>query len=302
MNIPGYPRVCRLGNKEILNIFDEVVVIQEKVDGSQLSMSNVDGALSLRSKGRQLDIEAPDKMFSTAIDVAKSLDLKDSWVYRGEYLSKPKHNLLCYDRVPKKHTILFDIRDNNGNYLSPDAVHDEASRLDMEAVPVFAIRKISCEDDFKEYLTRVSILGGQTVEGVVFKNYLHKHLLVGKYLSKDFEEVRASSGNKIPRVKVDAIDDIVQYLRTPARWNKAVQHLREEGKLKDGMEDIGPLMRELHDDLKAECSDIVKEMLFNWAWKGVVKGVSSGFPDWYRKKIEVNAFEDNHTPRNACAD
>lgn len=40
--------------------------------------------------------------------------------------------------------------------------------------------------------------------------------------------------------------------RTEARWQKAVQHLRDEGKLLGEPKDIGPLMAEIWRDLVEE--------------------------------------------------
>lgn len=70
-----------------------------------------------------------------------------------------------------------------------------------------------------------------------------------------------------------------------ARWLKAIQHLREKGALKDGPEDIGPLMRELSTDLHAEEAVWIAEKLFEAFWKQIAKGVSNGFPDFYKKLL-----------------
>ena len=58
------------------------------VHNSQFSMAVLDGELTCRSKGANLIIDAPQKMFSKGIETAVSLKdkLHPGWVYRGEYL------------------------------------------------------------------------------------------------------------------------------------------------------------------------------------------------------------------------
>ncbi len=72
--------------------------MEEKVDGSQFSFGIFNGEIKCRSKGAQLVIDAPEKMFIPAVNVVRELAplLKDGWTYRGEFLGRPKHNTLCY--------------------------------------------------------------------------------------------------------------------------------------------------------------------------------------------------------------
>ena len=96
MNIPSYSSIFNLGHKALVELFADDVLIEEKVDGSQFSMMQINGETFCRSHSQQINIDYPDKMFSLAVDVAKSLPLQDGWIYRGEYLQKPKHNSLAY--------------------------------------------------------------------------------------------------------------------------------------------------------------------------------------------------------------
>src|SRR3990167_7209919 len=98
----SYPSIYSIGHKAIEDLFSSPVLIEEKLDGSQFSMSLVDGQLLCRSKNQQIVVDEPEKMFSKAIETAKSLDLHPGWIYRCEYLRAPKHNTLAYDRVPNK--------------------------------------------------------------------------------------------------------------------------------------------------------------------------------------------------------
>ena len=118
--IGSYSTVYNIGHKAIENLFSGPVLIEEKLDGSQFSMALTDGQLLCRSKNQQIIVDAPEKMFSKATETAKSLDLHPGWIYRCEFLSKPKHNTLAYSRVPEKNLIVFDIAIGMEEYLLYD--------------------------------------------------------------------------------------------------------------------------------------------------------------------------------------
>src|ERR1043166_6393267 len=121
----SYPSVFALGHKHLAELLLDPVLVEEKVDGSQFSFGvfNPDeewNGLRCRSKGVQLNVFAPDRMFEKGGDVVKGLagSLRPGWTYRTEYLAKPKHNALAYDRIPRHHIIVFDINTGHEEYLS----------------------------------------------------------------------------------------------------------------------------------------------------------------------------------------
>ena len=63
-HIPSYPSIYALGHRAIAEILSSPVVIEEKIDGSQFSMCRTDGVLSCRSKGKDMILDAPEKMFT----------------------------------------------------------------------------------------------------------------------------------------------------------------------------------------------------------------------------------------------
>lgn len=98
----SYPSIFALGHRAIAELTNFPVHVQEKVDGSQFSFGVFDGEIRVRSKGAEMYPEAPEKMFQKAVDTVKALQdiLIDGFTYRGEYLAKPRHNTLAYDRTP----------------------------------------------------------------------------------------------------------------------------------------------------------------------------------------------------------
>lgn len=292
----SYPKVYALGHPTIEHLFDTPVLVEEKVDGSQFSFGIFGGELRAKSRNKDLVLDAPDQMFSRAVETVKRLAplLHDGWTYRGEYLQKPHHNALTYDRVPKDHIILFDINVGLEKYLGPEEKRAEAERLGLECVPCFATEVKSFED-VKHLLTKQSVLGGATVEGVVFKQYhrfaLDGKALLGKYVREEFKEIHAKEWKTANPKQGDIIALLAAKYTTPARWDKAVQHLRDRGELKSTPADIGNLIKETQADVESECAEEIKDALYAWASKQVLRMVVSGLPEWYREKLAKAQFE-----------
>src|SRR3970040_1065183 len=137
--IYSYPSVFALGHKQVLDIFKSDVVIEEKIDGLQFSWSVTDNELQARSKGKQIILDAPDKMFQEAVNVIKQKYaqglFKPGYIYRAEYLKTPEHGTLKYSRVPRDHLIIFDISTGLEQYMTPDQKYTEADRIGLEWVP-----------------------------------------------------------------------------------------------------------------------------------------------------------------------
>ena len=154
-----YPSIYNLGHRALGELLLDEVLIEEKVDGSQISFGLIDGELKIRSKGADIYPQAPEKMFKAAVETIQTLPLEPGFTYRGEYLAKPHHNALMYDRVPKGHIILFDINTDEEAYLPWDQKALEASRLGLEVVPAMYLGKLDREETLREYLNCHSVLG-----------------------------------------------------------------------------------------------------------------------------------------------
>lgn len=295
-NIGSYPKIYALGHTAINELLFDSVTVEEKVDGSQFSMARLNGELHVRSKGAVMYPDAPEKMFSAAVDVAKSLDLKDGYIYRGEYLRSPKHNTLAYDRIPKNHIILFDIcKIGEESYMDYWRKVDEAERLGLETVPLLYEGKVESSEQLFEFLERTSILGGQKIEGFVIKNYhrygIDKKILIGKYVSEAFKEVHQGEWRDSNPTRTDILQKLIQSYKTPARWNKAIQHLKEDGKLEGSPRDIGNLIKEVQRDVFDECYDEIKTILFNHFAPQIKRGIVGGLPEWYKQELTKKQFE-----------
>ncbi len=303
MHIGSYPSIFNVGHKAIADLFTVPVIVEEKVDGSQFSFrQEEDGTLSCRSKGADLVIDAPEKMFVQAVDTVKCLAeeglLHKTWTYRGEYLAKPKHNTLAYDRTPKDNIIIFDVNPSPGEaYLTPDEKAAEAARLGLECVPVLYRGMVTTAEQFRALLETPSVLGGQKIEGVVIKPESYglygqdKKCLMGKFVSEAFKEVHGHEWREKNPTQGDIVQRLISKYGTEARWQKAVQHMREAGALEQSPRDIGALMKEVPADVLKECAEEMKDDLFKWAWDHVRRGLTAGLPEWYKEQLVKLQFE-----------
>lgn len=304
----SYPKVWNMGHPSARDIMgDDAVIVQEKVDGSQFSFGKfrdkTTGELYLRikSKGALIYPEAPPQMFARAVAAVQArFDLlHEGWTYRGEVLDRPKHNVLAYDRTPKDHFILFDIAIGYEEYAAYDVVAEEAARIGFEVVPLLHVGKLDSAEAVRKLLETQSVLGGQLVEGVVVKNYgrfgIDGKPLMAKYVSEAFREVATGEWRAMNPSRGDIIADIAAELRTPARWQKAVQHLRERGELTDSPKDIGALIKEVVADVKNEEEAVIKERLFKFAWKVIGRTVTHGLPEWYKERLLEQQFNTPET-------
>lgn len=309
----SYPSIFALGHRVLKELLLDPVTTEEKIDGSQFSFGlfevpiacdqghygHSEYDLRFRSKGAQLNAEAPEKMFIQGVEAVKAIKdkLHVGWTYRGEYLKVPKHNALAYDRTPTNHIMIFDINDGQESYLPYAEKKAEAERLGFECVPLIHEGMIETPEQFREMLNRVSVLGGQKIEGVVIKNYRRfgpdKKALLGKFVSEHFKEIHAAEWKGSNPHTKDILDRIVDSLRTPARWHKAVQHLRERGLITDSPKDIGLVIKEVQEDIRKECMEYIAEKLVEFAMPSVMRGVIKGCPEWYKEELVSLQFNQN---------
>jgi len=296
--LPSYPKVYNIGHRAIANLFSGPVVVQEKVDGSQISFGLVDGEVEIRSKGAQIYSDTSDKLFRGAVDTILGLTLPEGFVFRGEVLMKPKHNTLKYERIPKGYIILFDVSlPGEEYYATPSMIEESGDSMGLETVPLLYEGDIASWEDLSNYLERDSVLGGTKIEGIVVKNYnvfsMDKRVAMGKYVSEAFKEVHQGSWKERNPSDTGMTARIVSQFKTEGRWAKAVQHLRDGGGLQDAPQDIGALIAEIQQDVQAECSDEIRDLLFKHYWKEISRGLVAGFPEWYKERLAQLAFEED---------
>jgi len=294
----SYPKIYAIGHRINNGIFDGEVQIEEKLDASQYSFMLHEGRVLTRSRNQEIYKDGCQKMFTDAVAVAHSLKdkLHEGWLYRGEYFQKSKHNVLAYDRIPKNHIALFNVETAPETYLSYEEMAIEAERLSLEVVPLLYRGEINSREELMKFLDTVSILGGQKVEGVVIKNFNkfspYGNVLMAKYVSEAFKEVHDKEWKTKKVAPKDIHIQLGEKYGGIARWNKAIQHLKESGEHEGDPRDIGKLMKEVHSDVFAECENEIKERLFQWAWPNVKRVLTRGLPEWYKEELMKEAFSE----------
>jgi hypothetical protein len=108
---------------------------------------------------------------------------------------------------------------------------------------------------------------------------------MAKYVSRAFREKHYANQAERPTNIGTVVDQLVRELTTNARYQKAVQHLSEDGILEGSLRDIGPLVREVIRDLEEEEAELIKERLFNHHVRDIRRGVTRGIPAWYKAKL-----------------
>jgi len=295
-DLTAFPKIFHIGERWIKDIFDGPVEITEKVDGSQFVFGMVDGELKMRSKGKAQYAGAVDKMFLEAHEYVSGRSVRrwlvDGYTYYCEYLRQPKHNVLTYNSTPKNYLYLFGVETPADGFIHDrQTVLEYADRLDISPANVLHYGESSPEH-LREFLDLESFLGGPKVEGVVVKNYNKSFMLgdrvfpimSGKFVSEAFKEKHQKNwtGENTSGGKWGAFCD---GYRSEARWQKAVQHLREEGRLDDSPKDIGALIKEVNRDIEEEEVENIKDFLYAHFGRDLKRKATAGLPEWYKSQI-----------------
>lgn len=295
--IPPLPKIFEIGHHAIANLFDGEVEITEKIDGSQFAFGvSTDGQVVMRSKGKELFVDHPEKLFTEAVawvdaNRARILEVcaPGTFVY-GEYLRVPKHNVLAYARIPRHCLMVFGVRERTNFVADYARMQQIAAQLDLETVPLLGRATLQSFDDLRPYLERESGLGGTVLEGVVVKNYRQYCLIsdfqwisMGKFVREAFKETHAEQWGMISGK--NWFDELKDSLRTDARWQKAIQHLRERGELTETAQDIGKLMAELERDFIDEEKARIMQLLWKHQSPDILRHIKRGFPEWYKERL-----------------
>ena len=298
----AFPKILHVGDKQIADLFEGQVEITEKLDGSQFGFGRINGELVIRSKGRELDLDNIDKMFGEGVAYVKSIAerIPDNIFFYGEYLQKPRHSTLAYDRIPTNHIALFGVYDSGTReYLPYESIQEWAGILGVDAMPIIKQGYSSPEEVLGLVRERRSYLGGQNIEGVVVKAYkpwlfmgqIPLSVMAGKYVTEEFKEVHTKDWTKLNTGK-GKLDVLKDNYRTEPRWNKAIQHLRDAGMLTGTPRDIGNLIKEVHMDITTEESANIKEQLWIIFGRDILSYATSGLPQWYKEKILLGGLDD----------
>lgn len=286
------PKIRPVGHREIAELLDGEVVVQEKLDGSCFAFGRtMEGKPFCLSRTQQLDLESNALgQFQLAVDHVKSIAnrIPAGFLFRCECITKPRHNVLTYGRVPEGGLVLFDIEREltPGGGFSTYAygtLEFFASSLGIHCAQELhrgMLRPETVEGWLSMFATRESSLGGP-IEGIVIKNYdrfdAHGNILIGKLVRPEFKEDHRHKSNA---EKTCGAGQIGARFAGPARWRKAFQYLQDRGELTGEMRDMPKLLARVREDVKAECAEEIKEALFAHYGKQVMSATTTGLAQW----------------------
>jgi RNA ligase len=290
-------------------------VIEEKMDGSQLTFQNNGETVHFYNRGTE-KFAPYDMMFDRAIAAIKTMvdKLHVGYIYHGEVICRRRHNVVHYDRVPRFNFIMFDLQMRSGQYLPHQVMIEEANRIGFEYVPALwdniqdGNDETSPNTKIDEFIQAIesgelqSCLGGRS-EGVVLKHplYLKEYTMPSgeiktkmvatkmKSVCQIFKEHQKTKKEKLLPMEPGAVvEQIISWYPQEPWWRKAYQRLRDQGVIHEGdpleqrNKDGGKIAGEVRRDFLEENEEQIKELL--WAAFGltIAKGVATGASQWYR--------------------
>ena len=133
----SYQHIQQRHHKEVQDIWEGEITIEEKIDGSQFRIEFYpDREMDFGSHHN--DGVGVDSMFRVAIESAKKIfqDYKPEvrTTIFCEYLSKPKQNSIPYENVPNNNLILFDVK-RDDKYLNRKKKEEFAKKHGLDIVP-----------------------------------------------------------------------------------------------------------------------------------------------------------------------
>lgn len=308
----NYGKIWQISHREVKDILQHKVLIEEKIDGSQFSFGKKDGKLWCDSHHQHLNVDACGDdnaggvipgLFWDAVKFCRlSVDaMVEGWTYRGEVLSKPKHNILTYNRVPKNNIVIFDIDRGNQDYLEYNDKVLEAGKLDLETVPQHYYGWIPNRASIDALLKQQPLLGGKMIEGLVIKAYgqygADGKTLMCKIVNVQFREIAKTDANPF-HVQKDTAEHIGKKYGTTARWDKAIQKLTEQNKLSGDMADMPLLMAEVNRDIMEEHLGEIKEALWDRYKKTILGCAKHGLAEYYKAALIERTLGPSGEPAN----
>ena len=193
-----YQHIERLGNEEVEGLLDGDVIVENKIDGANLTVAyyKQHGGIVIASRNYVVYKEGmEEKGFQGAIEYVLNHDgiqtaIYMGWILRGEWIAK-MHNIL-YSKEVFGHYYVFDVQDISSNYIHPDVWQPKLKELGVQYVPILAKLTRPTVDQLVELTKGPDEFGGQQKEGIVIKNYSYYNkygrMTWAKLISDDFRE------------------------------------------------------------------------------------------------------------------
>lgn len=227
-------KVERLGNLNTQGLTQgKNLVYQEKIDGSNFRIANIDGNTIFGS--RNLVVTDTDKNFGKAVRLCRNnIDIEKipvNMMVIGEWL-KP-HTIKYYENSYEKF-YMFDVLDlNTGCYLPFEKIETIAKEIGAELINVVYIGEWQGLEHLKSLITK-SKYGDDLMEGIVIKSDDFKNKFGrqchAKFVRDSFSEVQGVKCKKINLENYDTENTICEIFITLPRLLKMIERGGEDGK------------------------------------------------------------------------
>lgn len=260
-----YPKIHRLGKEETEGILNNYVIVQEKVDGANISIFQLDGKVRCGTRTRILPEDESFNGFQEAVrsnlNLAMYFSRNPNHILYGEWLVK--HTITYPDEAYRK-IYLFDIYDRfNDVWLSQEDVKAEAEFLGLEYPHIFVAGNIT-EDEINEYVGKSAIApAGEGVvlkaEGFVNKFGDHSYAKVVHQKFKESNAIVFGGNNKHSDTYWEMY--VVNKYCTTGRVTKIMQKLQSETEEKLDYKHIPQVVGTCyHDMMTEEIWEIIKKV------------------------------------------
>ncbi len=265
MNYRTYPKIMRLGKEETDGILDSDVIVQEKIDGANISIFWHEGKVRCGTRTRMLPEDESFNGFQENVRMNPWLEkwLKENQekILYGEWLVK--HTITYPDEAYRK-IYLFDIWDDEKEEWEwQSVVKQAADELLLEYPHVFG-DGVFTEEEIAEFVGKSAI--APAGEGVVIKSeefvnkfgdYCHAKVVHQKF--KESNAIVFGGNNKHSETYHEMW--VVNKYMTTSRVQKIMQKLQAETERRLDMEHTSQIAGTCyHDLITEECWEIVKKV------------------------------------------
>lgn len=260
-----YHKIHRLGKEETDGILNGEIIVQEKVDGANISIFYHEGKVRCGTRTRMLPEDESFNGFQEAVNsnkaIAEFLKEEPELILYGEWLVK---HTITYNEEAYQKIYLFDVYDKVTNgWANQDTVRNIARIIGVEYPHIFAKGKLT-EEQIKEFVGKSMI--APAGEGVVIKaeGFTNKFgdTVYAKVVHQKFKESNAivfGGNNKFSETYWEMY--VVNKYCTTARVRKIMQKLQAETERRLDMEHTSKVAGTCyHDMITEEAWEIVKKV------------------------------------------
>jgi len=235
--ISRYQHVVRLGNSEVATLLDGLVIIQEKIDGANLTVGpDAGGFMTICSRNRVIydhgavidEFRGAVKYVTAHEGIRQLFEEHEDWTLRGEWLTKHsvKYSEDAYNKL-----YIFDVQRKDGRYVPVDEYEPELKRHGILMAEVL-FKGVADLAKIAELAHTSSILGAELKEGVVVKRYEHVNrygrTTWGKHVNAEFVANKGAK-NRTPKIHDPQEIHFVHYAITPALISKTISAIESDG-------------------------------------------------------------------------